>query len=120
MNNYKELIVWQKSVDLAVKIYEATKSFPREELYGLTSQIRRSAVSIPSNIAEGAGRNSKKDFNNFLGISNGSSCELDTQLIIAQRINFINQSLQESLQQEINEIQKMNWSLKRSLKLSQD
>ena len=120
MNNYKELIVWQKSVDLAVKIYEATKSFPREELYGLTSQIRRSAVSIPSNIAEGAGRNSKKDFNNFLGISNGSSCELDTQLIIAQRINFINQSLQESLQQEINEIQKMNWSLKRSLKLSED
>lgn len=120
MNNYKELIVWQKSVDLAVKIYEVTKDFPREELYGLTSQIRRSAVSIPSNIAEGAGRNSKKDFNNFLGISNGSSCELDTQLIIAQRINFINQSLQESLQQEINEIQKMNWSLKRSLKLSQD
>ncbi|MBP9926227.1 MAG: four helix bundle protein [Cyclobacteriaceae bacterium] len=120
MNNYKELIVWKKSVDLAVRIYEATKGFPGEELYGLTSQIRRSAVSIPSNIAEGAGRNSKKDFNNFLGISNGSSCELDTQLIIAQRVNFMDQLLQESLQQEIYEIQKMNWSLKRSLKLSRD
>jgi four helix bundle protein len=120
MNNYKELKIWQKSVDLAVKIYEITKDFPREELYGLTSQIRRSAVSISSNIAEGAGRNTKKDFNNFLGISNGSSCELATQLIIAQRINFIEQPALESLQQEIDEIQKMNWSLKRSLKLTQD
>jgi four helix bundle protein len=117
MNNYKELKVWQKSVDLAVKIYGVTKAFPKEELYGLTSQLRRSAVSIPSNIAEGAGRNTKKDFNNFLGISNGSSCELDTQLIIAQRINFIDALVVESLQQEITEIQKMNWSLKRSLKL---
>jgi four helix bundle protein len=117
MNNYKELKVWQKSVDLAVKIYGITKAFPKEELYGLTSQLRRSAISIPSNIAEGAGRNTKKDFNNFLGISNGSSCELDTQLIIVQRINFIDASVVQSLQQEITEIQKMNWSLKRSLKL---
>ena len=120
MNNYKELKVWQKSVDLAVKIYDATKNFPREEVYGLTSQIRRCAVSIASNIAEGAGRNSKKDFNNFLGISNGSSCELETQLIIAQRINLIDKTDLESIQQEINEIQKMNWSLKKSLKLTQD
>jgi four helix bundle protein len=118
MNNYKELKVWQKSVDLAVKVYGVTKDFPKEELYGLTSQLRRSAVSIPSNIAEGAGRNTKKDFNNFLGISNGSSCELDTQLIIAQRINFIDALALESLQQEIIEIQKMNWSLKRSLNLT--
>ena len=120
MNNYKELKVWQKSVDLAVKINDATKNFPREEVYGLTSQIRRCAVSIASNIAEGAGRNSKKDFNNFLGISIGSSCELETQLIIAQRINLIDKTDLESIQQEINEIQKMNWSLKKSLKLTQD
>jgi four helix bundle protein len=120
MNNYKELKVWQKSVDLAVKIYETTKGFPKEEQYGLTSQIRRCAVSIPSNIAEGAGRNSKKDFNNFLGIAYGSSCELDTQLIIAAKINFIDKTILESIQQEINEIQKMNWSLKKSLKLTQD
>ncbi len=115
MNNYKELKVWQKSIDLAVKIYETTKTFPREEMYGLTSQIRRSAVSIPSNIAEGAGRNTKKDFNNFLGISNGSSCELDTQLIIASRVDFIDVTLLEVLQKDISEIQKMNWSLQRSL-----
>ena len=115
MNNYKELKVWQKSVDLAVKIYKSTKDFPREEIYGLTSQIRRSAVSIPSNIAEGAGRNSKKDFNNFLGISNGSSCELETQLIIANRIDFLSDANLESLQKDIIEIQKMNWSLQKSL-----
>ena len=115
MNNYKELKVWQKSVDLAVKIYEATKDFPREEIYGLTSQIRRSAVSIPSNIAEGAGRNTKKDFNNFLGISNGSSCELDTQLIIANRVSFLDSTIFEMLQQDLTEIQKMNWALQKSL-----
>jgi len=118
MNNYKELKIWQKSVDLAVRIYEITKDFPSEEIYGLTSQIRRSAVSVPSNIAEGAGRNTKKDFNNFLGISNGSSCELDTQMIIAQRINLIDQLALKSIQQQIDEVQKMNWSLKRSLKLT--
>ena len=115
MNNYKELKVWQKSVDLAVKIYEATKEFPHEEIYGLTSQIRRRAVSIPSNIAEGAGRNPKKDFNNFLGISNGSSCELDTQLIIANRVSFLDSTILEMLQQNSTEIQKMNWALQKSL-----
>lgn len=115
MNNYKDLKVWQKSVDLAVKIYELTKQFPKEEIYGLTSQIRRCAVSVSSNIAEGAGRNSKKDFNNFLGISYGSSCELETQLIIANRINLLEASALESFQKEITEIQKMNWSLKKTL-----
>src|SRR6478752_105162 len=101
MNNYKELKVWQKSVDLAVKRYRSTGNFPREEIYGLTSQIRRSAVSIPSNIAEGAGRNSKKDFNNFLGISNGSSCELETQLIIANRVEFLSEPILVLLQEDI-------------------
>ena len=120
MNNYKSLKLWQKSVDLAVEIYKVTSFFPKEEMYGLTSQIKRSAVSIPSNIAEGAGRNTKKDFNNFLGISIGSSSELDTQLIIASRIGFINESLLQTLQKQIEEIQKMNWALKRSLKLTND
>ena len=120
MNNYKELKIWQKSVDLAVTIYDVTKNFPKEEMYGLTSQLRRCAVSIPSNIAEGAGRNTKKDFNNFLGISNGSSCELETQLIIAQRIKFIDSNIFNSVQQAVSEIQKMNWSLKKSLNLTQD
>lgn len=115
MNNYKELKVWQKSVDLAVKIFEITQDFPKEELYGLTSQIRRSAVSIASNIAEGAGRNTNKDFNNFLGISYASSCELETQLIIANRAKFLENKQLDVIQAEIKEIQKMNWSLKKTL-----
>ena len=115
MNNYKELKVWQKSVDLAVKVYESTKTFPREEVYGLTSQIRRCAISVASNIAEGAGRNSKKDFNNFLGISNGSMSELETQLIIANRVDFLSETTLDSLQKDIIEIKKMNRALQKSL-----
>lgn len=75
MNNFKELVVWQKSIDLSVKIYEIANGFPKEEIYGLSSQIRRCVVSIPSNIAEGAGRNSKKEFSHFLSIALGSSFE---------------------------------------------
>lgn len=115
MNDYKKLKVWQKSVELATKVYQETKNFPKEELYGLTSQIRKSVVSIASNIAEGAGRNSAKEFNNFLGISNGSACELETQLIIAQRVNLMKEPVLLSLQNEISEIQRMNRSLKNSL-----
>jgi four helix bundle protein len=115
MNNYKDLKLWQKSVDLAVKIYEVSKHFPKEEIYGLTAQLKRSAVSIPSNIAEGSGRNSKNDFRNFLGISYGSTCELETQLIIANRVQILEDSMLHVLQTEINAIQKMNWSLKRTL-----
>ena len=102
-------------MDLTVHVYEVTKKFPREEMYGLTSQIRRCAVLIPSNIAEGAGRNTRGDFRNFLGISNGSACELETQLIIAQRNEFLDKSELDSLQDQISEIQKMNWALKKSL-----
>ena len=105
MNNFKELKIWQKSVELAVKVYQETKQFPNEEVYGLTYQIRKSVVSVASNIAEGAGRNSKRDFYNFLGISNGSICELETQLIIAQRVNFLNETVLSSLQEQIVEIQ---------------
>jgi len=115
MNNYKELKLWQKSVELAAKIYELTTSFPKEEVYGLTSQIKRSAISIPSNIAEGAGRNTKRDFNNFLGISTGSSYELETQLIIANKVCFLSNSALQDLQGELTQIQKMNYALKHSL-----
>ena len=89
MNRYKELLVWQKSIDLAVDVYQLTEKLPKEERYGLISQINRRVVSSPSNIAEGAGRNTTKEFNNFLGIAQGSSFELDTQLIISSRLNFI-------------------------------
>lgn len=89
MHNLKEIKIWHKAIDLSVEVYKATANFPTEEKYGLTSQIRKSAVSIPSNISEGAGRNSDNEFLHFLGVSNGSSYELQTQLIISNRLNLI-------------------------------
>jgi four helix bundle protein len=116
LNNYKELKLWQKAVELAVDIYTITKQFPTEEKFGLTSQINRCAVSVPSNIAEGAGRNTEGEFNHFLGISMGSACELETQLIIASKLKFIEkQQLEESLK-KIAEIQNMTIGLKKSFK----
>ena len=82
--------VWKKSMDLVSNIYKITESFPNKELYGLTNQIRRAAVSIPSNIAEGAARNSKKEFIQFLFIALGSLSELETQIIIASRLEYLN------------------------------
>ena len=111
MNNYKELKIWQKSIDLVEKVYAITKTFPKEERYGLISQIQRSAVSIPSNIAEGAGRNSNKEFRNFLGIANGSLNELITQLLIAIRVGYSNENELEEVFHLTNEIQKMNYAL---------
>ncbi|MEO8637920.1 MAG: four helix bundle protein [Candidatus Taylorbacteria bacterium] len=86
INSYKDLIVWQKSVLLSVKIYEITENFPREEIFGLTSQMRRSSVSIASNIAEGRGRGTRKDFSQFLRIAFGSCSELQTQIEIAKQL----------------------------------
>ena len=88
-SNHRELIAWQEAVLLVEMIYRETATFPREEMYGLSAQIRRSAVSIPSNIAEGAGRNSSKELAQFLGVANGSRSELDTQLVVAQRLGLI-------------------------------
>jgi len=117
MNNYKTLIVWQKSVDLSINVYIATSTFPSEEKYGLTNQIRRVSTSIPANIAEGAGRNSPKEFNQFLAISNGSSNELETCLIISEKLGFLNMETKEKLSNQIVEIQKMIHKLKQSLKV---
>jgi four helix bundle protein len=89
IKGHKDLDVWKKSVDLVVELYKITASFPKEEIYGLTSQMRRAAVSIPSNIAEGAGRRGNKEFVQFLHISLGSLAELETQIIIAGRLQFI-------------------------------
>ncbi|AXP81682.1 hypothetical protein CJ739_2609 [Mariniflexile rhizosphaerae] len=111
MNNYKELKVWQKSMELVEIVYKLTSTFPKEEKYGLTSQIQRSSISIPSNIAEGAGRNSDKEFRNFLGVANGSSNELSTQLILAIRIGYTNESDMEYIFNLLSEIQKMIFSL---------
>jgi len=105
MHKFKNLLVWQVSVDLSVEIYKATDNLPSKEKYNLISQINRAAVSIPSNIAEGAGRNSPKEFINFLSIANGSSYELKTQLLIAKTLNFLSESDYDNLTAQINHIQ---------------
>jgi len=87
--NYQDLIAWQKAMDLVEAVYAATKSFPKEELYGLTSQVRRAAVSVPSNMAEGQGRSSKAEFHRFLSIAHGSIREVETQILIAQRLAYL-------------------------------
>lgn len=89
VKSHKDLKVWKESMELVVLIYAATKEFPKDELYGLTSQIRRAAISIPSNIAEGAGRNGSKEFIRFLYIALGSLSELETQLEIAIKLNYV-------------------------------
>lgn len=115
MHNLKELKIWHKSIALAVNVYKATGNFPKEEKFGLTSQIRKSAVSIPSNIAEGAGRNSNNEFVHFLGVSNGSSYELQTQLIISNQLNLIASEIVEPLLFQIDELQKMNYTFQKTL-----
>ncbi len=104
---YRDLIVWQRAVKFVVEIYRATAKFPREEMYGITSQIRRSAVSIPSNIAEGQARNSPRAFASHLNIALDSSAELETQLTIANRIGYLFQADLERLTTELTEIVKM-------------
>ncbi len=107
IESYKNLIVWQKSMELVVEIYKTTDYFPREEVYGLTSQIRRSAVSIPSNIAEGSRRGTRKDFRNFLLNSYGSGAELETQIEISKKI-YNNKNFQyNKIDSLLNEIMRM-------------
>ncbi|MBP9793910.1 MAG: four helix bundle protein, partial [Flavobacterium sp.] len=89
MSNFRDLLVWQKSMIFVTKIYNTTKKFPKEEQFGITSQIRRSAISIPSNISEGLGRNSNKDYLRFLNIAIGSLFELQTQLEISKNIEYL-------------------------------
>ncbi len=114
MKNFKNLIVWQKSMELVKNIYDITNSFPNSEIYGLTSQIRRSAISIPSNIAEGAGRG-KKEMSHFLTIAIGSSFELETQLILSKDIDYINEELFSQINANLDEVQKMLFGLQKSL-----
>lgn len=99
------LKIWNKSIDLSIKVYDLTAKFPADERYGLISQIRRCAVSILSNFSEGAGRNSSKEFLQFLGMSNGSSYELQTQLLISERLGFIDAKICNELLESIDEIQ---------------
>ena len=107
MVSFKQLEVWQKSINLTTKIYEATKSFPTEEKFGLISQIRRCSVSIPSNIAEGWARNTTKEYLRFLYISRGSITELETQLIIALNLKYIDKNNFDLLAEQIKSIHMM-------------
>lgn len=118
MNQYKKLKVWQKSFDLVVEVYKKTNAFPDKEKFGLTTQINRCAVSIVSNIAEGAGGNSPKEFNSFLGITLGSSCELETQLMISNKLGYLNLEELNSLLLPIEEIQKMIVGLQKNIQQS--
>jgi len=115
MHKFEELKIWQKAMDITEKCYKASENFPKEERYCLTSQLRRSAVSIPSNISEGAGRNTNGEFKQFLGIANGSSYELLTQLYLSARLNLIKEENVRPIINEVLEVTKMNFSLQRSL-----
>jgi four helix bundle protein len=112
---YEDLQVWQKAIFLAEQIYIVTKTFPKDEIYGMTSQMRRCAVSIASNIAEGCARNNPKEFIQFLGIASGSAAELKTQLIISERIGLLDKNAFDNLLTEATSIERMLAALGKSI-----
>jgi four helix bundle protein len=114
--SFRDLLVWQKAMQLTVAIYRLTQGFPREEMYGLTSQIRRAAVSVPSNIAEGQGRLNSAEFRQFLGVALGSVCEVQTQLEIARALQFGKPELLDDAESLSHEVGKMIYSFLESLK----
>jgi four helix bundle protein len=116
---HKRLIAWQKSMELVVMIYSLTKNFPREEIYGLSSQLRRAAVSVPSNISEGAAGRSADQFRNFLGIAIGSLNEISTQVEIAQRVGYINERTADDAQHLVDECLALTYGLRKTLTHSQ-
>jgi four helix bundle protein len=115
MRSYRNLKLWERATELALQVYAVTNPFPKDELYGLTSQIRRAAVSIPSNIAEGSERKSDKDFIRFLRVSHGSLAELETQLFIALKLNYLDEAAYMKLLPLCSEIGKMINGLSSSL-----
>jgi four helix bundle protein len=115
MRNFKELKIWQKGFQLATNCFKITATFPQQEKFGLVSQINRAGVSIPSNIAEGSSRNSDKDYNRFIEISLGSCFELETQLLIAQELNFGDKNIREETLLLIAEEEKMLTAFSKSL-----
>jgi four helix bundle protein len=107
IESFKDLFVWQKGIELVDEIYKMTKTFPKEEIYGITSQIRRAAISVSANIAEGWGRGTTKNYIQFLEISRGSLFELNTLIIISSNLNFVNQKNCNEIEIKINEIGRM-------------
>ena len=117
---FHDLVAWQKAMELVVEIYKATSIFPKDELYGLTSQLRRAGVSVPSNIAEGQGRNSPREFAQFLSIAYGSLCEIETQLLIANQLNYLPDSQLHALVIRVNEVARLVNGLSNSLNRKPD
>ncbi len=114
-HNFKKLIIWQESLELVIETYKTTKTFPSEEKYGLSSQLNRCSVSIPSNIAEGTSKSTSKHFKNYLETALGSSFEWETQIIIAHRVDYISKSKFTELENRINKIQNMIYKFMTSL-----
>ena len=117
IKSYKDLLIWQKGIKIVCLVYQLVKSFPKEELYALSSQLKRASVSIPSNIAEGYGRNTDKSFSHFLDISRGSLFEIETQLLIANELGFItSKTLYTEILSQIEEESKMINAFSKTLK----
>ena len=116
LKNYKELKVWEKSYQLCLEIYRTSEKFPKHEIYGLTSQIRRAASSIPSNIAEGYGRKTTPEYLRSLYIAYGSVCELETQILLSGDLGYLNEKSLSKLQEELGEVERMLKALIKSLK----
>jgi four helix bundle protein len=118
VRSYKDLVAWQKSVALVSEVYRASQKFPKEEIFGLMSQIRRAAVSVPSNIAEGHARTSKKEFQYFLSNARGSLAELETQLTIAHQLAYVDKTTINQLLEQLSELGRILTGLLASLKRS--
>jgi four helix bundle protein len=115
MKTHKDLDVWQKSIELVTKLYEITGTYPSHEIYGMVSQIRRASVSIPTNIAEGAARNHRKEFIQFIGISMGSASELETLLLISSKLKYLSLESYKKMSLELESIMRMLTNLQRAL-----
>lgn len=118
MHNFEKLKIWQKAVDVALDVYELASLLPNDEKFNLKHQIKRCAISIPSNIAEGSGRNYNTEFIQFLGIANGSTFELITQLVLVKKLNLLNDDVVEPIINNLIEISNMNYAFQKTLKTS--
>ena len=116
MHNFEKLKIWQKAMDIAISVYEVSLLLPEDEKFNVIHQIKKCTVSIPSNIAEGSGRNHNKEFIQFLGIANGSTFELITQLILAKRLKLIADEIVQPIINQLVEVSNMNFSFQKTLK----
>lgn len=119
IKDFKDLVVWQRAMDLVAEVYQVVKKLPKEELYALSDQIRRAVISIPSNIAEGYGRNSSKEFSHFISIAKGSKSELETQLLLCVKIDYLKESDIQNVMYLIDQVGKMLYSLQEKLTVNQ-